>query len=103
MGAAATWLVRGDGAGWRGVAERRKVQGLQRQTGGTVHRTRGGPGGGRAKGQASAILPGCEGWARVPPSAGDSPGSNWGRAGQGEVMDGRRTGQQAAVMDGTVS
>lgn len=34
-GAAATWLTKGD----RGMAERRKVERLQRQTGGIVNRT----------------------------------------------------------------
>lgn len=36
-GVAATWLARGNGGKiWGGVAEKRKMEGLQRQTGGIV-------------------------------------------------------------------
>lgn len=60
---------------WGGVAERRKVEGLQGQTGGIVHRTWVSPGGEKARGQeqlqgvwpqpssmAVGVRPGASSW-----------------------------------------
>lgn len=61
------------------------MKGRQRQTGSRV-RIWGSPAEGQARDQASATLPGCGAWARLPLLAGDSANSGWGWAGQGETM-----------------
>lgn len=82
------------------VAERRKVEGFQRQTDGIINGTWGSPRGGQAMDQGSTILPGC-GVGPGVPFAGGSSGSDWGTAGQGRAAGGDGSALQLAVIYGT--